>query len=292
MRNLLQLVKDALVPQSKKEWTISLVKMKVRNLSVMKKFYTQVLGLVVLQEFEDEILIGHSRGSVPLLRLVQGQGSKNSILTTYFIGFKLVKPFQMGELINRLILEEQTITATGFDGYTNNFYIMDPEGNRLKFMVESESGMNLVDQYLEGTEMNRSLHEFIDGVDALSEEFPPSATIAQVHYNVSDVEETGEFLTDAFLFNTTFDYVTKRKNFKINRDGYSLSINAWKFIPRFNEDFYGVSEIEWRVPNMRELENLVLNLESKKVSFHYYDAVLKVPTKDGIQFCFKVGDPI
>ena len=292
MRNLLQLVKDALVPQSKKEWTISLVKMKVRNLSVMKKFYTQVVGLVVLQEFEDEILIGHSRGSVPLLRLVQGQGSKNSILTTYFIGFKLVKPFQMGELINRLILEEQTITATGFDGYTNNFYIMDPEGNRLKFMVESESGMNLVDQYLEGTEMNRSLHEFIDGVDALSEEFPPSATIAQVHYNVSDVEETGEFLTDAFLFNTTFDYVTKRKNFKINRDGYSLSINAWKFIPRFNEDFYGVSEIEWRVPNMRELENLVLNLESKKVSFHYYDAVLKVPTKDGIQFCFKVGDPI
>ena len=292
MRNLLQLVKDALVPQSKKEWTISLVKMKVRNLSVMKKFYTQVLGLVVLQEFEDEILIGHSRGSVPLLRLVQGQGSKNSILTTYFIGFKLVKPFQMGELINRLIPEEQTITATGFDGYTNNFYIMDPEGNRLKFMVESESGMDLVDQYLEGTEMNRSLHEFIDGVDALSEEFPPSATIAQVHYNVSNVEETGEFLTDTFLFNTTFDYVTKRKNFKINRDGYSLSINAWKFIPRFHEDFYGVSEIEWRVPNMRELENLVLNLESKKVSFHYYDAVLKVPTKDGIQFCFKVGDPI
>ena len=292
MRNLLQLVKDALVPQSKKEWTISLVTIKVRNLSVMKKFYTQVLGLVVLQDFEEEILIGHSRGSVPLLRLVQGKGSKNSILTTYFIGFKLAKPFQMGELINRLILEEQTITATGFDGYTNNFYIIDPEGNRLKFMVEGESGYDLVDQYLEGTEMNRSLHEFIDGVDALSEEFPPSATIAQVHYNVADVEETGAFLIDAFLFNTTFDYVTKRKNFKINRDGYSLSINSWKFIPRFHEDFYGVSEIEWRVPNMRELENLVLNLEAKKVPFHYYDAVLKVPTKDGVQFYFKVGDPI
>ena len=292
MRNLLQLVKDALLPQSKKEWTISLVTIKVRNLSVMKKFYTQVLGLVVLQDFEEEILIGHSRGSVPLLRLVQSKGSKNSILTTYFIGFKLTKPFQMGELINRLILEEQTITATGFDGYTNNFYIMDPEGNRLKFMVEGESGYNLVDQYLEGTEMNRSLHEFIYGVDALSEAFPPSASIAPVHYNVADVEETGAFLTEAFLFNTTFDYVTRRKNFKINRDGYSLSINAWEFIPRFHEDFYGVSEIEWRVPNMRELENLVLNLETRKVSFHYYDAVLKVPTKNGVQFCFKVGDHI
>ena len=292
MRNLLQLVKDALVPQSKKEWTISLVTITVRNLSVMKKFYTQVLGLVVLQDFDNEILIGHSRGSVPLLRLVQGKGSKNSILTTHYIGFKLTKPFQMGELINRLVLEEQTITATGFDGYTDNFYIVDPEGNRLKFMIESESGSELIDEYLEGTEMNRSLHEFIDGVDAMAEEFPPTASIAQVHYNVSDVEETGAFLTEAFLFKTTYDYVTRRKNFKVNRDGYSLAINAWEFIPHSHQDFYGVSEIEWRVPNMRELENLVLNLESKKVPFHYYDAVLKVPTANGIQYCFKVGDHV
>ena len=292
MRNLLQLVKDALVPQSKKELTISLVTITVRNLSVMKKFYTQVLGLVVLQDFDNEILIGHSRGSVPLLRLVQGKGSKNSILTTYYIGLKLTKPFQMGELINRLVLEEQTITATGFDGYTDNFYIVDPEGNRLKFMIESESGSELVDEYLEGTQMNRSLHEFIDGVDAMAEEFPPTASIAQVHYNVSDVEETGAFLTEAFLFKTTYDYVTRRKNFKVNRDGYSLAINAWEFIPHSHQDFYGVSEIEWRVPNMRELENLVLNLESKKVPFHYYDAVLKVPTANGIQYCFKVGDHV
>ena len=255
----------------------------------MKKFYTQVLGLVVLQDFDNEILIGHSRGSVPLLRLVQGKGSRDSILTTYYIGFKLTKPFQMGELINRLILEEQTITATGFDGYTDNFYILDPEGNRLKFMIESESGSELVDEYLEGTEMNRSLHEFIDGVDAMAEEFPPTASIVQVHYNVSDVEETGAFLTEAFLFKTTYDYVTRRKNFKVNRDGYSLAINAWEFIPHSHQDFYGVSEIEWRVPNMRELENLVLNLESKKVPFHYYDAVSKSTNSKRHPILFQSG---
>ena len=49
---------------------------------------------------------------------------------------------------------------------------MDPEGNRLKFMVEGETGSELVDQYLEGTEINRSLHEFIDGVDAMAEGIP------------------------------------------------------------------------------------------------------------------------
>ena len=120
----------------------------------------------------------------------------------------------MGELINRLILEEQTITATGFDGYTDNFLYRGSWRESLEVYDWSESGSELVDEYLEGTEMNRSLHEFIDGVDAMTEEFPPTASIAQVHYNVSDVEETGAFLTEAFLFKTTYDYVTRRKNFK------------------------------------------------------------------------------
>ena len=52
----------------------------------------------------------------------------------------------------------------------------------------------------------------------MTEEFPPTASIAQVHYNVSDVEETGTFLSEAFYSRLPYDYVTRRKNFKVNRD--------------------------------------------------------------------------
>ena len=290
MRNLIQFMKDFVVPQSKKEWTISLISITVRNLTVMKKFYTQILGLSVLQEFDNEVLIGHGRGSIPLFKLVQGNGDSDSFLTTYSIGFRLSKFSQIGELINRFIMEEQTIMGSGFDGYTTNFYIMDPEGNRLKFMVVEDNSSQEVDQYLEGNEMKRSLHEFIDGIEGASEEFPVSARITQLHYNVIDVEATTEFLINNFSFKTTYDYVTKRKNFKVNRDGYSLSINSWNKRNKNSKSIYGLSMIEWRVPNMKELENLVLHLEMNQVPFHYYDAYLKVPTKDGIEYCFKVGD--
>ncbi len=213
MRNLIQFMKDFIVPQSKKEWTISLISITVRNLTVMKKFYTQILGLSVLQEFDNEVLIGHGRGSIPLFKLVQGNGDSDSFLTTYSIGFRLAKSSQIGELMNHFIMEEQTIIGSGFDGYTTNFYIMDPEGNRLKFMVVEDNSSQEVDQYLEGNEMKRSLHEFIDGIDGASEEFPASARITQLHYNVMDVEATTEFLINNFSFKTTYDYVTKRKNF-------------------------------------------------------------------------------
>ena len=290
MRNLIQFMKDFVVPQSKKEWTISLISITVRNLTVMKKFYTQILGLSVLQEFDNEVLIGHGRGSIPLFKLVQGNGDSDSFLTTYSIGFRLSKSSQIGELINRFIMEEQTIMGSGFDGYTTNFYIMDPEGNRLKFMVVEDNPSKDIDQYLEGNEMKRSLHDFIDGIDGASEEFPVSARITQLHYNVIDVEVTTDFLINNFSFNTTYDYVTKRKNFKVNRDGYSIAINSWNETNKKSKNIYGLSMIEWRVPNMKELENLVLHLEMNQVPFHYYDAYLKVPTKDGIEYCFKVGD--
>ena len=168
MRNLIQFMKDFVVPQSKKEWTISLISITVRNLTVMKKFYTQILGLSVLQEFDNEVLIGHGRGSIPLFKLVQGNGDSDSFLTTYSIGFRLTKSSQIGELMNHFIMEERTIIGSGFDGYTTNFYIMDPEGNRLKFMVVEDNSSQEVDQYLEGNEMKRSLHEFIDGIDGAS----------------------------------------------------------------------------------------------------------------------------
>ena len=290
MRNLIQFMKDFVVPQSKKEWTISLISITVRNLTVMKKFYTQILGLSVLQEFDNEVLIGHGRGSIPLFKLVQGNDDSESFLTTYSIGFRLAKSSQIDELINHFIMEEQTIIGSGFDGYTTNFYIMDPEGNRLKFMVVEDNSSQEVDQYLEGNEMKRSLHEFIDGIDEASEEFPVSAKITQLHYNVIDVEATTEFLMNNFSFKTTFDYVTKRKNFKVNRDGYSIAINSWNETNKKSKNIYGLSMIEWRVPNMKELENLVLHLEMNQVPFRYYDAYLKVPTKDGIEYCFKVGD--
>ena len=290
MRNLIQFMKDFVVPQSKKEWTISLISITVRNLTVMKKFYTQILGLSVLQEFDNEVLIGHGRGSIPLFKLVQRNGDPNSFLTTYSIGFHLSKSSQMGELINRLIMKQQTIMGIGFDGYTTNFYILDPEGNRLKFMFVENNSYQEVDQYFEGNEMKRSLHEFIDGIDGTVEEFPVSARITQLHYNVLDVEVATDFLTNNFSFKTTYDYVTKRKNFKVNRHGYSIAINSWNEKQNKVLTYYGLSMIEWRVPSMRELEKLVLHLEMNQVPFEYYDAYLKVPTNEGIEYCFKVGD--
>ena len=56
MKHLLDYLKNLLSSGSQKEWDIAQVTLFVENIHSMKRFYTQVLGLTILQDFETEIL--------------------------------------------------------------------------------------------------------------------------------------------------------------------------------------------------------------------------------------------
>lgn len=62
MKNLFDYVKNLLPSGSKDEWDIAQVTLFVENIHSMKRFYTQVLGMTILQDFETEILLGLPQG--------------------------------------------------------------------------------------------------------------------------------------------------------------------------------------------------------------------------------------
>ena len=155
MKNLFEYLKNLLPSGSKKEWDIAQVTLFVENIHSMKRFYTQVLGLTILQDFETEVLLGLPQGSIPMIRLMTAEntGTRKTNLT-YYLGFEIPKKQLLGDLSNHFLLEEQMIMATCDDGYSEGFYIMDPEQNRLKFYCVKKDllleDVNHEMQYLEG----------------------------------------------------------------------------------------------------------------------------------------------
>lgn len=85
MKNLFDYVKNLLPSASKKEWDIAQVTLFVENIHSMKRFYTKVLGMTILQDFETEILLGTSR-SIPMIRLMtaENSGTRKTNLTVLF----------------------------------------------------------------------------------------------------------------------------------------------------------------------------------------------------------------
>ena len=294
MKHLLDYLKNLLSSGSQKEWDIAQVTLFVENIHSMKRFYTQVLGLTILQDFETEILLGMPQGSVPMIRLlaVENTGTRNTNLT-YYLGFEIPKKQLLGDLSNHLLLEEQMIMATCDDGYGEAFYIMDPEQNRLKFYcVKKEvllEDVNHEMQYLEGNQVTIPIQDFIQLGDTGVHGLPAKTRLNQVHYIVEDIQKTSDFLHDIFQFKTTYDYVAERQNFQINQQYYSIAINEWQNIDK-THTLYGIREIMFFVPEIKVLEAIVERLEEIEWPYLYQDSELKILTPDHIRYHLKVGE--
>ena len=294
MEKLFDYIKNLLPSGTKKEWDIAQVTLFVENIHSMKRFYTQVLGMTILQDFETEILLGLSQGSIPMIRLlaVENSGTRKTNLT-YYLGLELPKKQLLGDLMNHLLLEEQMIMATCDDGYSEAFYIMDPEQNRLKFdCVKKDLLLEDVNhdmQYLEGNEVTIPIQNFIQLGDTGIHGLPAKTRLNQVHYIVDDIQKTTDFLTKIFQFKTTYDYVAERINFQINEDYYSIAVNEWQIIDSAHT-MYGVREIMYFVSDIKVIEAIVERLEKLELPYLYQDSELKILTPDHIRYHIKVGE--
>ncbi len=294
MEKLFDYIKNLLPSGTKKEWDIAQVTLFVENIHSMKRFYTQVLGMTILQDFETEILLGLSQGSIPMIRLlaVENSGTRKTNLT-YYLGFELPKKQLLGDLMNHLLLEEQMIMATCDDGYSEAFYIMDPEQNRLKFYCVKKDllleDVNHDMQYLEGNEVTIPIQNFIQLGDTGIHGLPAKTRLNQVHYIVDDIQKTTDFLTKIFQFKTTYDYVAERINFQINEDYYSIAVNEWQIIDSAHT-MYGVREIMYFVSDIKVIEAIVECLEKLELPYLYQDSELKILTPDHIRYHIKVGE--
>lgn len=295
MKNFLTFLKELFPSHSKKEWELNQVTLLVKNIHTMKRFYTQTLGLTILQEFNDEdVLLGHAHGSIPFIRLLSVASSKEDTMNlTYYLGFELPKRSLLGDLSNHLLLEGETIVATNDDGYSEAFYIMDPEQNRLKFYVEKKHQLleevNHEGHYLEGTQLEIPIEHFLSMGDTGIHGLPAQTRLSQVHYVVENIEQTIAFFQTIFPFKTTYDYVVGRKNVQINHHYYSLAVNEWQKIES-ERTLLGVREILFLVPTIKELEQMVERLEEAQLPYLYQDLELKIVTPDHIRFHFKVGE--
>mgnify|MGYP000963730164 FL=1 len=226
------------------------------------------------------------------LLAVENTGTRNTNLT-YYLGFEIPKKQLLGDLSNHLLLEEQMIMATCDDGYSEAFYIMDPEQNRLKFYCVKKDllleDVNHEMQYLEGNQVTIPIQDFIQLGDTGVHGLPAKTRLNQVHYIVEDIQKSSDFLHDIFQFKTTYDYVAERQNFQINQQYYSIAINEWQNIDK-THTLYGIREIMFFVPEIKVLEAIVERLEEIEWPYLYQDSELKILTPDHIRYHLKVGE--
>lgn len=262
------------------EWTLGLLSISVQELHTMKRFYTKILGLSVLQQHNDMLLLGIANGSVPLLKLVK-RSSKQAFTSSesnlYSFAFKLPKQKQMGSLVNHLLLEDKVINASSDDGYSEAIYLLDPEGNRVKVYWDKPQAQHKSSDpaYREGTNTQIELDYFLKLGGEPYQAIPQGTIVGQIHLSVTSLEKSESFYTSILPFKTTLDYLFKRKNLVMNHNHYSLSFNEWLADKDFV--FPGDQKVQCltlMAPSIRDMQMLAERLEEANYVYDYKDGDL------------------
>ncbi len=208
------------------------VTLDVRNINTMRNFYTKVVGLDVLADNADGVMLGRA-GGAPIVALhedrtlpLRPEGSAGLFHTAILFQ----SPAHLAAAVVRIArYVPQLYTGSGDHYVSQAFYLDDPEGNGVELYVDRprEEWTWRNGQVLMGTEyvdpqafVNRHLSE-----EALGR--PDSTTVGHVHLQVGDVATAKAFYVDTLGFDQTMQM--GHSALFVSAGGYHhhMAMNTW-----------------------------------------------------------------
>lgn len=188
--------------------SMGVVELSVHDLSKVRAYYEEAVGLGVLSESDDEVVLGLD---APLLRLTAGGGGETgSTLSEAGLYHSAVLYPDEAALASALMRIAETAPET-FQGSADHsvsqaFYFLDPEGNGLELYVDRprskwrwENGE--VQMGSAQLDPNAFIQDHLDEADDAPDR--ASADMGHVHLKVGDLEEARAFYADALGFAVT-----------------------------------------------------------------------------------------
>lgn len=106
--------------------------LNVKNLDQQKAFYQHILGLEVLEEGQDQVLLG--AGGKPLVRLIatEQDGQVKESYGLYHLAILLPSRQDLGNIFKRLAELNIPLVGGADHGYSEALYLEDLEGNGIE----------------------------------------------------------------------------------------------------------------------------------------------------------------
>lgn len=213
-------------PKKMNNWFIQAVDLNVRNLKLMRDFYTQMIGLKVIEEKEAFVSLGVDS---PLLNLYEVKDAiyKESY-GLYHMAFLVPTQKDLAEILIHLIRNKALISGASDHGYSLALYLNDPENNGIEIYVDKpmeqwdiqEDGQILgVTLELDANALlAQAQHDFI--------KMPTGTKMGHVHLKVRNLKETQDFYEKLGL-DLKSDFGGQAKFFAQGMYHHHIGTNTW-----------------------------------------------------------------
>lgn len=267
--------------QLEKGTVLDVISLRVNNIEDEITFFKKVLHLDVLLEENGIVYLGFKTANKTLISLYEDiEGIENNhgchVLRHYKLSIKDQETFK--QLI-------QLVQAIGYEmklskddrGRVYEIELMDPENNLIRIGLPEEELQTDKVKVFPGTVMPKQTYKL---------------QLQTVKVNVADLEESLSFYRDILGF-MIYEEVTD-KIYRLSSGGTShqLVLFAEEGVTKgdFDDQFYGLDYIAFKLPNFKALDYLQQHLSTEGFSFYYNKGkeILQVDDPNGIHLWFYV----
>ena len=121
-------------------WDLGKVALKVNDLKKMTQFYQEAIGLDLMEEKENSVVLGVAADNTPLVELIQLAAPSNRKRTTGLFHLAILLPTRadLGSILYHLLTKKYAIDGASDHGYSEAIYLNDPEGNGIEIYRDKD----------------------------------------------------------------------------------------------------------------------------------------------------------
>ncbi|MDQ3098187.1 MAG: VOC family protein [bacterium] len=255
---------------------VGTVEIKVNNISLIKNFYTSVLGLEILSESTKSITLGQNK--TPLLIVHQREDlaqAHPSEAGLYHIAMLYSSRASLARTIEHILKHApQHFSGTGDHLVSEAFYFYDPEGNGIELYFDRdrtewqwENGqIKMAALYIDPVKYIQSNLVIDDGKTEIA--------MGHIHLRVGDINKAKQFYVDALGFDVTAE-LPGALFVSIGGYHHHIGMNTWESLAAVERyDSLGLHSFELIIPQKEEIDSLKIRLENNNVKYNEIDGYI------------------
>jgi catechol 2,3-dioxygenase len=275
---------------------IGQVGLYVPELERMSDFYRSVLGLSIIEENSDYLVLG--AGSNALVRLILKPGSRHypNAPGLYHFAILLPERFSLARLLYHMVEKNHAIQGASDHGVSEALYLGDPFGNGIELYRdrpenewprEPDGSLGMTTQALN---LDRLLFELKGRLEPWRG-IDPKTVVGHVHLQVSDVQKAIDFYQNVVGLELQQTYGSQAAFLSAGGYHHHVGVNTWHSRGESPSpaDAAGIAFYELIIPEEQTILAILKNAKETGITTEELDLGFLIRDPSGNGILLRVG---
>ena len=269
------------------------VQLKVSDLERSLNFYTQVLGLSILNQTVSQAELGNTKGQslIELVELKNAIKRPQSFAGLYHVALLVPNRIALAKLVQHFIDHKIPVQGASDHGISEAIYLADPDGNGIEIASDTpDDTWPWINGKLDILGKNGPMD--IDAVlasknkDEVFEKMEAETIVGHLHLHASELEKSKQFYTEILGMDVVIDLPNSALFMSYAGYHHHIALNLWngRNVPQNPVNAPGLALARLQVPSLEFLREIEDKLIKHQYSYTKKDQALFVLDPSGNPF--------